>query len=63
MGMTVGVVRTLAPFSFRWPEGPEEFEAGWEAEVTMNGQAHRLRHGLGGKVVYGRERVHTVTWS
>lgn len=61
-GISVGVVRPLDPFSYRWPDEVEEFEAGWEAEVTLDGRAHRLRHGLGSRVVYGRERVHTVTW-
>jgi uncharacterized HhH-GPD family protein len=52
----------LEPFSFRWPDGTEQFETGWECEVTIDGATHRLRHGVGEREVYGRLRVHTVTW-
>lgn len=52
----------LEPFSFKWPAGTESFEGGWSCTVTVHGVSHRVRHGLGGREVYGRERVHTVTW-
>ncbi len=54
--------RKLPPFKFRWPDGYEDFEAGWEYEFAIEGQRHRVRHGLGAREVYGRLRVHTVTW-
>jgi endonuclease-3 len=55
-------VHALAPFSFRWPEETEQFEGGWEYHVTIASGHHRVRHGLGAREVYGRRRVHTVTW-
>jgi uncharacterized HhH-GPD family protein len=55
-------VRQLSSFSFSWPQGSEEFESGWEFTLDVQGQHHQIRHGLGSRVVYGRPRVHTVTW-
>jgi hypothetical protein len=52
----------LGPFSWRWPAGVEHFTRGWAAIVTVNGQELRLRHGIGGRDVFGRHRVHSVTW-
>lgn len=52
----------LAPFEFRWPEGTEVFENGWSLQIRANGERHTARHGLGAREVYGRLRVHTVTW-
>jgi uncharacterized HhH-GPD family protein len=55
-------VEVLGPFGFRWPDAEEHFESGWTYALKVRGQTHRVRHGLGGRVVYGRWRVHTVTW-
>lgn len=55
-------VESLGPFSFRWPDGEEQFEGGWAYDLKVSGEIHKLRHGIGGRVVYGRWRVHTVTW-
>src|SRR5262249_30461817 len=55
-------VSQLEPFTFRWPEGIESFETGWSFELRASGRRHRVRHGLGVRDVYGRLRVHTVTW-
>lgn len=64
--MTVKVeisnVRLTGPFDFRWPEGTEEFENGWDFQLIADGHRHRVRHGLGAHNVFGRWRVHTVTW-
>ncbi len=54
--------KRLAPFTFQWPAAVEEFEQGWECDVTIDGAPHVVKHGLGQRVVYGRPRVHTVTW-
>lgn len=53
---------TTGPFDFRWPDGTEAFESGWSFNVRIGGVSHSARHGVGGRVVYGRMRVHTVTW-
>jgi uncharacterized HhH-GPD family protein len=52
----------VGPFSFRWPDGEEQFEGGWVYRLAGPGVSHRVRHGIGGRKVYGRQRVHTVTW-
>jgi len=53
---------SLAPFSYRWPDSREEFSSGWEATVRFEGRQYRLRHGVGRRHCFGRERVHSVTW-
>ncbi len=52
----------LGPFEFRWPANVEPFEGGWDCHVTIDGVPHVVRHGIGQREVYGRPRVHTVTW-
>ena len=54
--------KRLTPFSFKWPADVEDFERGWECDFTIAGSHHVVRHGVGQRVVYGRPRVHTVTW-
>jgi hypothetical protein len=58
----VSHVNHLGPFEFRWPEGREAFEGGWAYTAEIGGARHAIRHGLGAREVYGRIRVHTVTW-
>ena len=55
-------VKELDSFTWRWPDGIESFETGWSIELRAGGRKHQARHGLGARVVYGRLRVHTVTW-
>jgi uncharacterized HhH-GPD family protein len=62
MDATVANVQRLEPFTVRWPDGEESFEVGWEYELLIGGTRNRLRHGLGARTVYGRQRVHAVTW-
>ncbi|MBV9380558.1 MAG: hypothetical protein JO242_07800 [Streptosporangiaceae bacterium] len=52
----------LGPFKYRWPDGYEDFEGGWDYHLTVGGVRHRARHGIGARRVYGRWRVHSVTW-
>jgi uncharacterized HhH-GPD family protein len=59
---SIGDVEQIGPFDFRWPDGIEHFESGWTCQLRMDGGTHSIRHGIGGREVYGRERVHTVTW-
>ncbi|HVB45023.1 MAG TPA: hypothetical protein VNF47_20295 [Streptosporangiaceae bacterium] len=54
--------KELGSFSFKWPAVVEHFERGWGYQLTIAGGRHRVRHGLGGREVFGRWRVHTVTW-
>jgi uncharacterized HhH-GPD family protein len=55
-------VTPIGPFEYRWPEGTESFDHGWEATVILDGQPRRFRYGVGGRHIYGRQRVHTVAW-
>ena len=55
-------VKGLEPFDFRWPENIEWFERGWSFEARIANARFSGRHGIGEREVYGRMRVHTVTW-
>lgn len=55
-------VKELEPFAFRWPENIEWFERGWSFDARTVGARLSGRHGIGAREVYGRMRVHTVTW-
>lgn len=59
---TVGSTSELEPFDYRWPAGVEHFTHGWDYTVEAGDQSFRVRHGIGGRDVYGRFRVHSVTW-
>jgi uncharacterized HhH-GPD family protein len=52
----------VGPFEFKWPDSVEAFTHGWAGSVVWQGRKWRFRHGVGARVVYGRLRVHTVTW-
>lgn len=58
----LGAIGNIGPFSFRWPDGTEDFEAGWRVTARIDGRSYEIKHGLGAREVYGRIRVHTVTW-
>jgi len=60
--LVILATKRLGPFEYRWPTNVEEFEEGWECRVTIDGVPHIVRHGIGQREVYGRPRVHTVTW-
>jgi hypothetical protein len=53
--------KPITPFEFRCPDGVKAFEGEWMVDARV-GRRHAVRHGLGARPVYGRERVHTVTW-
>jgi uncharacterized HhH-GPD family protein len=55
-------VKELEPFDFRWPENIEWFERGWSFYACVGDARFSGRHGIGACEVYGRMRVHTVTW-
>ena len=55
-------MRRVGPFSYRWPDATEAFRHGWEGTCSFDGRTVAFRHGVGGRQVYGAERVHTVTW-
>jgi hypothetical protein len=40
----------------------EHFEHGWSFVATSAGRTYSLRHLVGGRMVYERRRVHTVTF-
>ena len=55
-------VDKLGSFSWRWPEKTEHFERGYAALVRFEGGEFRIRHGISRRTVYGRPRLHSVTW-
>ncbi len=52
----------IGPFDYRWPAELEKFERGWAAVVDIGGRRRNVRHGLGSYIVFGKARVHGVTW-
>jgi uncharacterized HhH-GPD family protein len=60
--LTISSVTELGPFDFRWPTDHEHFGHGWEFTARTGGATFRVKHGIGGREVYGKYRVHTVTW-
>ena len=52
----------LGAFSWRWPEETEHFERGYAALMRFGDREFRIRHGIGRRTVYGRLRLHSVTW-
>ncbi len=58
----LGAITRIGPFDFRWPDGTESFEGGWSFDAHIDGHRCAVRHGVGAREVYGRVRVHTVTW-
>jgi len=62
-GYAVDGLHALGPFEYRWPSGTVEcFSRGWECTVRRGTRQLRVRHGIGARPCYGRDRVHTVTW-
>jgi len=62
VGAKIVDIQELGPFDFRWPDATEHFDSGWSARLLVNGEDHPVTHRVGGREVYGRNRVHTVTW-
>jgi uncharacterized HhH-GPD family protein len=55
-------IHPIASFTYRWPVATETFDRGWEATIVAGGARHLLRHGIGGRVVFGSWRPHSVTF-
>jgi hypothetical protein len=55
-------IRELGQQQYRWPAMTETFASGWAFDAAWSGRSFRLRHLVGTREVYGRERVHTVTF-
>lgn len=50
-------------FEWLWPSGnTENFDRSWRGRIALDGADFEFRHGLGHRHVYGRNRVHSVTW-
>jgi uncharacterized HhH-GPD family protein len=63
MKVEIVSVEAIEPFSYRWPEGePEKYERGWDLGALVDGRAVKLRHAIGTRIAYGKERVRSVTW-
>lgn len=52
----------LGHFSWRWPEGIENYQRGWLASADVDGREVHVRHGIGRRDAFGRSRVRSVTW-
>jgi len=50
-------------FEWLWPShNVERFERSWSGRITIDGAAFEFRHALGHRLVYGKDRIHAVTW-
>jgi len=50
-------------FRWRWPSGNiEQFQRSWLGRAGIDGAIIEFRYALGRRHVYGRSRVHSVTW-
>jgi hypothetical protein len=50
-------------FEWRWPSGNvEHFDCSWCGRIAIDGADFQFRHSLGHRHVYGKTRVHSVTW-
>jgi uncharacterized HhH-GPD family protein len=55
-------MNAIGRFSWKWPAATETFETGWVARVELNDQEFHVRHGIGRRAAYGRNRLRSVTW-
>lgn len=55
-------VERIDGFEYRWPDATERFDFGWDGTVSFRGRTYGFRHAVGHRVVYGKDRVHTVTF-
>lgn len=62
LSIRLASITAIGPFEYRWPNTVERFERGWDCRVLVDDRPVRVRHGLGRRDVYGRSRVHSVTW-
>ena len=61
--MSISQLKEAGPFTFRWPDGKVEvYPRTWTADVKGPGRLVSMRHGLGIRRAYGRDRVRGVTW-
>lgn len=59
----LGAITRIESFDFRWPDGRESLEGGRSFDARIDGHRYAVRHRVGARDVYGRVRVHTVTWN
>jgi hypothetical protein len=52
----------VGAFSWRWPEGIENYERIWIAIADVDGTESQIRHGVGQRDAFGRSRLRAVTW-
>ncbi len=60
--LELGDITELEAFTFRWPAAEEHFERGWDLVARAPEGTHRVRHAIGSRHVFGRDRAHSVTW-
>ena len=61
--ISIDRVEPIGPFTYRWPAGLDEpYERGWSVLAHVGDREVRVRHGLGRRTTYDRDRVRSVTW-
>ncbi|MDP3983426.1 MAG: hypothetical protein Q8Q52_00270 [Acidimicrobiia bacterium] len=55
--------KPIPPFAYSWPDMIEHFDPAWQVNAVLSdGRRVAVRHGIAPREVYGRFRVHTVTF-
>ena len=62
LSMSISDVKETGIFVYRWPTLREEFFRSWEYKVETPGGKWWIRHGLSYRDVFGKKRVHSVTF-
>ena len=61
--METKVLEEFGPFDYKWPSGTvERLHRVWDYLVFTCGERYKVRHGLGRREAYGRDRVRGITW-
>lgn len=53
-------LKKIQPFSYRWPNGIEDFDKGFEGYVSFEGKSYPVKVGINKRRAYGKERGHSV---
>ncbi|MGH6826892.1 hypothetical protein [Methyloceanibacter sp.] len=56
-------IEPAGEYEWKWPsKNVEHFHRTWVGRIAVKGQISDFRHGIGERHVYGRCRVHSVSW-
>ena len=62
MSISLERIRETGPFDYKWPATIEQFDEAWDGVLIADPNNYNFRHGVGRRLAYGAERVHSVTF-